>query len=124
MDAQGLILIQLNRTIHLEALSDEVVPLRPDRIETNRMPLPNQPSRSRSLELEGSTAEEQASEIRFSADHRLEPGNNKASEEPAIAMQTDAKQIHPDVANRDHHQTHHGNKGRTAPLPATAETGV
>ena len=39
-------------------------------------------------------------------------------------MQTDAKQIHPDVADRDHHQTHHGNKGRTAPLPATAETGV
>ena len=98
--------------------------LRPDRIEINRMPLPNQPSHSRSLEFEEAIAKEQASEIHFSADHRLEPWNNKTSEEPAIAMQTDAKQIHTDVADRDHHQTHDGNKGRTAPLPATAETSV
>lgn len=54
------------------------------------MPLQHQPSRFRSLELEGAIGEGQASEILFSADHRLEPWNNKGSEEPAIAMQTDA----------------------------------
>lgn len=43
-----------------------------------------------------------------------------AAEEPAITVQTDAQQIHPDVADRDHHKTRDGHERRAAPLPASA----
>ena len=39
-------------------------------------------------------------------------------------MQTNAQQVDADVANSDHHKTHHSNKRRASPLPAAAESGV
>ena len=63
-------------------------------------------------------------DVRSMAVEPLSSAHRSWLEKPAVAVQTNAQQIHPDVANSDHHKANHSNKSRASALPTATEAGV